>query len=153
MLDFLPSFSLDCYCTHFWDFLVLGFFYRYSRIDFTWYAVRGMPYRRHEGNPTFNQHNQVSPPSGHWNPETLEPRVDAPRFTGTLEPRDIGTSSAQGGKRAPTREPAIGTDPRNGLKWFRYPPWQSPAVSPLRVSLPSCSWRLRRPGQVHVGCR
>ena len=50
-----------------------------------------------------------------------QPRVDAPRCTGTLEPRDIGTPSAQGGERAPTREPAKGTAPRNGIKSFRYP--------------------------------
>ena len=36
------------------------------------------------------------------------------RSTGTLEPRDIGTPSAQEGERAPTREQAKGTDPRNG---------------------------------------
>ena len=66
------------------------------------------------------------------------------RSTGTLEPRDIGTPSAQGGERAPTREPANVTDPRNGI--FQVSPRASSAVSPLRVSLPSSSWRLRRPG-------
>ena len=48
----------------------------------------------------------------HWNPS---------RSTGTFEPRDIGTPSAQGGERAPTREPGTGTDPRNGFLFFRYP--------------------------------
>ena len=75
-------------------------------------VCNGMPYRRYDGNSTCNQHNKVSPPLGHWNPETLEPPS---RNTGTLEPRDIGTPSAQGGERG-------------------------------RVSLPSRSWRLRRPG-------
>ena len=48
---------------------------------------------------------------------TLEPRdIGTPsRSTGTLEPRDIRTPSAQGGERAPTREPGMGTDPRNGF--------------------------------------
>ena len=83
---------------------------------------------------------------------TLERRdIGTPsRSTGTLEPRDIGTPSKKKctswGKGTDPENRQRGTDPRNGLKWFRYPPWQSPAVSPLRVSLPSCSWRLRRPG-------
>ena len=70
---------------------------------------------------------------------TLEPRdIGTPsRSTGTLEHRDIGTPSAQGGERAPTR----GT-----VFFFQVPPWQSLAVSPLRVSLPSRSRRLRCPG-------
>ena len=59
-------------------------------------------------------------------------------------PRDIGTPSAQGGDRAPTREPAKGTDPRNGI--FQVSPRASSAVSPLPGSWPSRSWRLRRPG-------
>ena len=108
-------------------------------------SLRGTPWfpcRRYAGNSTFKQHNKVPPPLGHWNPETLEPPS---RSTGTLEPRDIGTASAQGGERARTREPGMGTDPRNGFL-FSGTPWQSLAVSPLRVSLPSRSWRLRRPG-------
>ena len=56
---------------------------------------------------------------------------------GTLEPRDIGTPSAQRGERAPTRATVF---------FFQVHLWQSLAVSPLRVSLPSRSWRLRRPG-------
>ena len=76
----------------------------------------------------------------HWNPESKR--------------RDIGTSGhwnprykcAQGGERAPTREPAKGTDPRNGFYLFRYPLGSHRRVSPLRVSQPSRSWRLRRPG-------
>ena len=78
--------------------------------------------------------------------ETLEPRdIGTPsRSTGTLEPRDIGTPSAQGGERAPTREPGMGTDPRNGI--FQVSPRASSAVSPLPGSWPSRSWRLRRPG-------
>ena len=61
---------------------------------------------------------------------TLEPRdIGTPsRSTGTLEPWDIGTSSAQGGERAPTREPAKGTDPKNGI--FQVSPRASSAVSP-----------------------
>ena len=66
--------------------------------------------------------------SEHWNPEC----------TG----RGKGTDS-RNRERAPTR----GT-----VFFFQVPPWQSLAVSPLRVSLPSRSWRLRRP-VVHVGCR
>ena len=66
------------------------------------------------------------------------------RSTGTLEPRDIGTPSAQGGERAPTREPAKGTDPKNGI--FQVSPRASSAVSPLPGSWPSRSWRLRRSG-------
>ena len=95
---------------------------------------------RYNGNSTSKQHNKFFP-TGHWNPETLEPRVKAPGHwnLGTLEPQ----VSAQGGERAPTREPAKGTDPRNGI--FQVSPRAS-AVSPLPGSLPSSSWRLRHPG-------
>ena len=55
------------------------------------------------------------------------------RSTGTFEPRDISA-----------REPAKGTDPRNGI--FQVSPRASSAVSPLPGSWPSRSWRLRRPG-------
>ena len=68
----------------------------------------------------------------HWNLGTLEPRVHRERKGHRPENRQWG-HRPQG----------------NGLKWFRYPPWQSPAVSPLRVSLPSRSRRLRRPRSVH----
>ena len=110
-------------------------------------SLRGspwFPYQRYAGNSTFNQHNKVSPPLGHWNPETLEPQVEAPGHwnLGTLEPQVH--REERKGHRPENRQ--WGTNPRNGLKWFRYPPWQSSAVSPLRVSLPSSSWRLRRPG-------
>ena len=37
------------------------------------------PYLRYDGNTIFKQHNQVSPPSGHWNLGTLEPRVHRER--------------------------------------------------------------------------
>ena len=68
-------------------FLVLGFFLVWPYCPYVVY--RGMQYRRYDGNSTFNQHSQVSPPSGHWNPETLEPRVEAPGHwnLGTLEPQ------------------------------------------------------------------
>ena len=95
-------------------YLVLGFLTVLAVWQYCRYTV--WQYCGYDGNSTFNQHNQLFPPSGHWNPETLEPRC-----TGTLEPRDIGTPSAQGGERAPTREPAKGTDPRNVIKSFRYP--------------------------------
>ena len=91
----------------------------------------------------FNQHNKVSPPLGHWNPETLEPRVETPGHwnLGTLEPR---VHREEKGHRPENREwaPTRGTV----FSFFRYTPWQSLAVSPLRVSLPSRSWRSRRPG-------
>ena len=57
----------------------------YRRIFWSWTYCRGRfddmavftlcvkLYLRYDGNSTFKQHNQVSPPSGHWNPETLEP--------------------------------------------------------------------------------
>ena len=96
------------------------------------------PYRRYAGNPTFDQPNKVSPPSGHWNPS---------RSTGTLEPLDIGTPGKCTGRGKDT-DPRTGKGhrPKERFSFFQVPPWQSPAVSPLRVSLPSCSWRLRRPG-------
>ena len=66
------------------------------------------PYRRYAGNPTFNQPNKVSPPLGHWNPETLEPRVEAPGHwnLGTLEPqvhREEKGHRPENRERAPTR--------------------------------------------------
>ena len=80
----------------------------------------------------------------HWNPEWKH--------------RDIGTSGHWNPKCTGRRK---GTNPRTGnghrpeerFSFFQVPPWQSLAVSLLRVSLPSRSWRLRRPGWVHVGCR
>ena len=88
-------------------------------------SLRGtpwFPYRRYAGNSTFKQHNKVSPPLGHWNPETWEPRVEAPGHwnLGTLEPQ---VHREEKGHRP-----------------------EKLAVSPLRVSLPSRSWRFRRPG-------
>ena len=82
------------------------------------------------------------PPLGHWNPETLEPRVEAPGHwnLGTLEPRvhrELKGNLPENRQRAPTQ----------GTVFFvQVPPWQSLAVSPLRVSLPSRSWSLRCPG-------
>ena len=143
--DCVPRRSSPCWTSSLlYRFLLLYLFFWafwYCMAVLTTRGTPWYPFRRYAGNPTFNQLNKVSPPLG-----TLEPReIGTPsRSTGTLEPRDIGTPSAHGGERAPTREPAKGTDPRNDFPLFRYPPWQSPAVSPLRVSLPSCSWRLRR---------
>ena len=71
---------------------------------------------------------RFSLPRGHWNPETLEP------------------PSAQGGERAPTQEPGKGTDPRNGFLLFRYPLGSHRRSDRCAFPLPSCSWRLRRPG-------
>ena len=82
------------------------------------WTLRGMAVWTLRSNSTFKQlytsfpHGTLEPrdigtascAQGHWNLGTLEPQV-----------------SAQGGERAPTREPAKGTDPRNGLKLFRYP--------------------------------
>ena len=114
----------------------------YSRIVPTWYAVV-CRIDVTTATQLFNQRNQFSPPSGHWNPETLEPRVEAPRHwnLGTLEPQvhmEGKGHRPENRQRAPTQGTALSG---SGI-----PPWQSPAVSPLRVSLPSCSWRLRRPG-------
>ena len=74
-------------------------------------SLRGtpwFPHRRYAGNPTFKQHNKVSPPLGHWNPETLEPRVEAPGHwnLGTLEPqvhREEKGHRPENRERAPTR--------------------------------------------------
>ena len=73
----------------------------------------------------------------HWNPE--------------LKHRDIGTS---GHWNPECTGRGTGTDPRTGnghrpeerFSFVQALPLQSPAVSPLRVSLPSRSRRLRRPG-------
>ena len=90
-------------------------------------VYRGMQCRRYAGKPTFNQLNKVSPPLGHWNLETLEPRVH----------REGKGHRPENRERAPTR----------GTVFFvQVSPWQSLAVSPLRVSLPSRSWSLPRPG-------
>ena len=86
---------------------------------------------RYDGNSTFNQHNRFFP-TGQWNPETLELRVEAP---GHWNLRRLEPQVHMGGERAPTREPAKGTDPRNGLYLFRYPlgsHWRS-----LRCASPS----------------
>ena len=75
------------------------------------------PYRRYAGNPTLNQLNKVSPPLGHWNPETLEPRVDATGHwnLGTSEPQ---LHREEKGHRPDNREwaPTRGT-----VFFFRYP--------------------------------
>ena len=93
-------------------------------------SLRGtpwFPYRRYAGNSTFEQHKKVSPPLGHWNLGTMEPQVHREEKGHRPENREW----------APTR----GT-----VFFFQVTPWQSLAVSPLRASLPSRSWRLRRPG-------
>ena len=69
---------------------------------------------------------RFSPPLGHWNPETLEPRVEAPGHwnLGTLEPQvhmEGKGHRPENRQRAPTRGTAKGTDPRNGFLFFRYP--------------------------------
>ena len=89
----------------------------YGRIVLTWYVLpwrcwtychyvvyRGMQYRRYAGNPIFNQLNKVSPPSGHWNPETLEPRVH----------REGKGHRPENREKAPTRGTVF-------LFFFRYP--------------------------------
>ena len=86
MLDVLHSLSLLALYL-FLGFLVLVFFTGMAVL-----TIRGTPwypFRRYAGNSTFNQHILVFPPSGHWNRETLEPRVEAPGHwnLGTLEPR------------------------------------------------------------------
>ena len=83
----------------------------------------------------------------HWNPESMH--RDAP---GHWEPRDIGTPSAQGGERAPTREPAKGTDPRNGFLFSGTPLAVTGGLSAARFTAEplmevTTSW------VVHVGCR
>ena len=112
-------------------FLVLGYFLVWPYCPYvvciavtvlTVLSLRGtpwFPYRRYAGN-SIKQHNKVSPPLGHWNPETLEPRVEAP---GHCNPKCTGRRK--------------GTDPRTGnghrpeerFSFFRYPPWQSLAVA------------------------
>ena len=89
-----PFFLASCCCTYFLGFLVLGFFFRYGRLNDTWYAVVSI-------SSLCRQSTQQGFPSL----GTLEPRdIGTPsRSTGTLEPRDIGAPSAQGGERAPTR--------------------------------------------------
>ena len=84
-------------------FLVLGFFRVWPYCPYV--VNRGMQYRRYDGNSTFNQHNQVSPPSGHWNRDIGTPS----RSTGTLEPRVHREGKGhrpENQQRAPTREPA-----------------------------------------------
>ena len=56
------------------------------------------------------------------------------RSTGTLEPRDIGTPSAQRGERAPTREPGMGTDPRNGFLFSGTPLAVTSSLSAARFT-------------------
>ena len=76
----------------------------------------------------------------HWNPESMHRDAPGHWNLGTLEPRvhrEGNGHRPENRQRAPTR----GT-----VFFFQVPPWQSLAVSPLRVSLPSRSWRLRRPG-------
>ena len=111
------------------------------------------------------------PTLGHWNPEVgklgpLEPQKfvsgpadhvfgDPNRVKETPDEEQVHHPSVSdvSRPRAPTQEPVQGTVPRNGLQLFRYP------LGGLRRSLrrrppwPSCSWRLRRPGWLHVGCR
>ena len=117
--------------------------------DMAVFTLCDVLYLRYDGNSTFNQHNQVSPPLG-----TLETRdIGTPsRSTGTLEPRGIGTPSAHGGERAPTRGTAKGTDPRNGFLFFRYTLSVTGGLSAARfIAEPlmevTTSW------VVHVGCR
>ena len=76
-------------------------------MDVTWYGrIDVMPATQLLINTTwFSLPRDIGTPR-HWNPESKHR---------TLEPRDIGTPSAQGGERAPTREPGMGTDPRNGF--------------------------------------
>ena len=102
MLDVLPSFSLSCYCIHFWDFLV-GFCTGMAAL-----TLRGMlwfPCQRCADNPTFDKSTRFLVP---WDIGT------SIRSTGTLEPWDIGTPSKkvhreekgyrpENRQRAPTR--------------------------------------------------
>ena len=67
--------------------------------------------------------------------------LDRGRHVPAPSGRDVGSNA-----RAPTREPVLGTDPRNGSHLLEVSPCLSLAVSPLLGSLPGCSWRLRRPG-------
>ena len=73
----------------------------------------------------------------HRNPESKHRDIGN---LGTLEPRVHREGK---GHRPESRERA---PTRGTVFFFQVPPWRSLAVSPLRVSLPSRSWRLRRPG-------
>ena len=83
-------------------------------------SLRGtpwFPYRRYAGNSTFKKHNKVSPPLGHWNPETLNPES---------KHRDIGTSGrwnpkCTGRRKGTDPRTGNGQHPRNGFSYFRYP--------------------------------
>ena len=92
----------------FFSLLALYLFFGLPGMDFfTGMAVltiRGTPwypFRRYAGNSTFNQHNLVFPPSGHWNLGTLEPRVH----------REEKGHRPENRQRAPTQ----------GTAFFRYP--------------------------------
>ena len=120
-------------------FLVLGYFLVWPSCPYVVciavavlavLSLRGapwFPYRRYAGNSTFKRRNKVSPPLGHWNPETLEPRVEAPGHWNpeTLEPR----VEALGHWNAKCTGRRKGTDPRTckvhrpkeRFSFFRYP--------------------------------
>ena len=134
VLDVLPW----QYWTHCWYCRIVAT--RYGSIDAmtatqlftntTWFSLpRDIGTPRH-----WNPESMHREARGHWNLGTLEPRVH----------REGNGHRPENRQRAPSQGTAL-TCSGTSLA--------SPAVSPLRVSLPIRSWRLRRPGWVHVGFR